>query len=164
MLWDIPRDSEGNALPEPEKARCPNCNQHAVMVYQEDLESYFCPNCTYTVTESYGQLPLPSESSKLEPQSKGKLRPFIKSFSSNSRELTMEEELTSDRGENKRYVGSANQALEAEYSEFQEKIQENRDDYLREVYNESHLDMTTESSLTRFRADRDRKSRMNESK
>jgi ribosomal protein L37AE/L43A len=166
FLFDIKRDKDGNPIEDKanEKVRCPNCEFHSTMRYESSLESWICPTCMYEVIEGHDQLPLPSQQSRLEPQSKGKQRFYMKSFSSDSQRKTISEELISSRGEEKQYRGSAQSAIADEYAEFQTKQHDDRDDIMREVYNDTQLNQGSENEILRFRADRERRRQMEENR
>jgi hypothetical protein len=161
LLWDVERDEDGEPIDTPiERVRCPQCRR--TMDYHDSSQQYRCPGCLYQVTEAYDQVALPSEEAQRVPQSKGKVKPYMKSYSSSRNDLESEDFLFNKESE--KYVGSSQDALAAEYQDFQYRQQDERADILRERYNDTELNQSSENELLKFREERDRKSRMNESK
>jgi hypothetical protein len=167
IIFDVKRNSNGEPIDQSSAPiiRCPHCTTGR-MEYYEDLQEHICEKCAYSVRDDYGQTGLPAELEEFTVRRDKNEKPpfYVKSFSSDSGHKTISEDLISSRGEdNKKYIGSSQDALKEELGQFTSQRIQEREDILRERYNES-IGQSTESSLTRFRADRERKAAMKENK
>jgi hypothetical protein len=160
FIFDVPRDPKtGEPIDQTPKpiVRCPQCN--ARMQYYEDLQEHICEKCAYSVRDDYGQTGLPAELEEFTVRRDRNEKPpfYVKSFSSESGQKTISEDLISNRGEdNKKYVGSSQDALREELGEFNSRAKQERDDDLRDIYNDSQ-GQGTEHEILKYRAERERK-------
>lgn len=131
------------------------------MKYHEDLQEYICEFCCYGVREDYNQTGLPAELEEFTVRRDRNEKPpfYVKSFSSDS-VPTISEDLIESRGhENKKYIGSSQDALKQELNQFKAQRNQKREDDLRERYNDTELNQGTENEILRFRAERERRKR-----
>jgi hypothetical protein len=165
FIFDVPRDENGEPIDQTPApiVRCPNCTTGR-MKYHDELQEYICEFCCYGVREDYNQTGLPAELEEFTVRRDRNEKPpfYVKSFSSDS-VPTISEDLIATRGtENKKIIGSAQDALKQELNQFKAQRNQEHEDNLREVYNDTELNQGTENEILRFRAERERRKRAEE--
>jgi hypothetical protein len=165
FIFDVPRDRNGEPIDQTPAPiiRCPHCTTGRMKYYQ-DLQEHICETCTYSVRDDYNQTGLPAELEEFTVRRDRNEKPpfYIKSFSSDSGQ-TISEDLIASRGkENKKIIGSAQDALKEELDQFRSQRNQEREDDLRERYNDTELNQGTEKEILRFRAERERRKRAEE--